>query len=1055
MKISTLTKVAVFVFFSILGYLYAPHMRPSTASASAIWCGMLAPASNNTNDCLAGQDYNTCTVVSLADTYPNCGVGQTQDQLKQDLINSLSYFSSSAAQHFQNVSASFIESRLGNNWQTNIMNPNVKVSVYAFPYLINRAYDPSLNNGAGGIVSYSDPNTQLSLVIEYNGQYDAIKLNCGNPVGSFNLVIPPKVTISGSIYYYDSTSGSSTNLPNIVVSCSTGSESVITNSATGTNYSFKLWPGTNFCISVPSTFTASNGAVYGGVVITPAYIKSGAPPGGSPPPGITASCNGSTNYYSQQIANKLESPGNCDYGNYNNQYNIAYTSSTKCTSNCNTVGTGSPSCATLQPSYPQNIYLPTTPAPAGTVGSVPGATSVANSTVTVATPNNSFAITSAQDQYGTAITWLQSGYSPNPLTLDYFQYVAQYPYDEHTTTVSYSQQYTEQTYVASHVNPGSQYCTPYGSPTNCLYTDDASGNVGCNIVTDTTCMFHYGTLVSYPPTYSYVATGPASTVDSQGTAQTQFAELCPRNFEVLQPTSTDVTGVTISAGVNTPDMPNQATVSTKTTVDFSATSASWVQNAVRVPISVNGINYTGNYYIEHANGSGQVPIASPDNQTFNIGSAQSPPQDVSYPYFKSFGVSLPPLEVGDQVCAQFTITPQSGEVDNNGNIQPGTTSGSVDSTQIPAPPTCSNSVANYPYSRAYGNDVITGIDFSNSAVTQCNTSASIIASINPDSSARPRGSGAQFAVLSVGQIVYFASAFLRSATATAINGLSLANSSGGYGGYYDTGCQSIYNYFLNRNQVPSANATVIDGQTYGVDSNTGPIQLTFSGAGSDNYIVLQGNNSNSSNISGEHVIYVTGNVYIPNNITYNSSGASYNATTGTVSAVPNLYVIASGNIYIGPNVTQLDGIYVAQNQCDWSLGAASCDPNSGSGGIINTCSDPTGVGSVNSTNESDAFSGSTLFTNCEQQLTISGALVGHEVKLDRTYASMRNSIGGENPIGGGIHRCQDGNGTITPATAPDCSAEIFNFNPINYLGNPGFSANGYNFDSIISLPPVL
>jgi hypothetical protein len=714
----------------------------------------------------------------------------------------------------------------------------------------------------------------------------------------------------------------------------------------------------------------------------------------------------------------------------------------------------------------ENITLPNAPPPNGTVDSVSGSSSTPGNVIVVATPQDNYEITSAYDQYQnpTNISWSKTGYSKNPFTLDYYNYIVSYPYYMHDTTVNYTQEYMLQEYVSSSTPSG--YTCPSGyslSGTTCTGTPTTTSAPKVNPTLEITtasilAMKICGsscrgggsstggggssTTTDAVPYYDYFPTGNSfDSYPSSSTTGPQLNEWCPRNFEVLAPPNTDVNGVSLTAPDSTPDQPTQVTISTQTTVQFSLDY--WSQS-IRNPFVLNGLSYTGHYYIEHANGSGQIPFDSPDIETFKIDGSTST-GNVVYPYNPSFTVSMPPLEVGDQICAEFTDTPQSGDVDENGKITD--SSGSVDSSQIPTYNTCSNPVSNYPYSRAYGNDVIAGTVFSNAPDNQCNTSASIIASVTPDSGALPLGSGSQFASLSLGQITYYASAFLRNAIPTASNGLSLANTTGGYGGQYNGPCQPIYNYYLNRSST-AQKITVQNTQTYAVSANPGTVKLAFGSTNADNYVSLTAQTNSDTNITGEHVIYVNGNVLINSNINYDSSNASYDSTNGTVSGVPNLYVIASGNIYIGPNVTQLDGIYIAQSSCDWSSG--SCQ-----GGIINTCSDPSGVNNVSS-NPSDAFPASILYSNCAQQLTVTGALIGHEVKLERTYASMRNSVGGENPFSGSsIHSCATGNGQISPAANQDCSAEIFDFNPINYLGNPNFGANGYNYDSIISLPPVL
>lgn len=152
------------------------------------------------------------------------------------------------------------------------------------------------------------------------------------------------------------------------------------------------------------------------------------------------------------------------------------------------------------------------------------------------------------------------------------------------------------------------------------------------------------------------------------------------------------------------------------------------------------------------------------------------------------------------------------------------------------------------------------------------------------------------------------------------------------------------------------------------------------------------------------IIFVNGNVQINGNITYGSNN---------LSSVPKFAVIAKGNIYISPNVTQLDGWYIAQ-------------PTSGSsGGVIWTCS-----------NGTEPLPDTYLRTTpgCSTKLTINGALTAKQVNLSR--------------IGGNI-------GTVT-------SAEDVNFTAAMVLGGPFFeettsgggSSSAGTIQSLISLPPV-
>lgn len=146
---------------------------------------------------------------------------------------------------------------------------------------------------------------------------------------------------------------------------------------------------------------------------------------------------------------------------------------------------------------------------------------------------------------------------------------------------------------------------------------------------------------------------------------------------------------------------------------------------------------------------------------------------------------------------------------------------------------------------------------------------------------------------------------------------------------------------------------------------------------------------------------VNGNVNITGNVVYGPHD---------MTNVPKFRLIVRGNIYIAPNVTQLDGWYVAQ-------------PSSGTtGGVIWTCS-----------NGTEPLSDTYIRANCNNKpLTINGALTAKQVNLTRV---------------------NDGSGI------PGSPAETVNFSPEMVLGG-GFSDNGSTsstsgtIQSLISLPPV-
>jgi hypothetical protein len=187
-------------------------------------------------------------------------------------------------------------------------------------------------------------------------------------------------------------------------------------------------------------------------------------------------------------------------------------------------------------------------------------------------------------------------------------------------------------------------------------------------------------------------------------------------------------------------------------------------------------------------------------------------------------------------------------------------------------------------------------------------------------------------------------------------------------------------------------------------------------------------------------IFVNGNAYIGANITYAgaNSGWSFNQ-------IPSLWIIATGNIYIAPNVTQLDGVYVAQPNSSSATGTS---------GLIYTCASSTGPFPL-----SYLYGNSTTnpSSGCDQQLTINGAFIDQASILQRSYSSVRYSNPGENPQTIPTHSCGTPNQDVNPnqLSEPTCAAEVFNFSPEVYLSQPALKPLSGIYEYITSLSPTL
>lgn len=184
-------------------------------------------------------------------------------------------------------------------------------------------------------------------------------------------------------------------------------------------------------------------------------------------------------------------------------------------------------------------------------------------------------------------------------------------------------------------------------------------------------------------------------------------------------------------------------------------------------------------------------------------------------------------------------------------------------------------------------------------------------------------------------------------------------------------------------------------------------------------------------VGSQVAVYVDGDVYIRGNIEFGTG--SYTS----IEDLPNLAIIARGNIYVDSAVTRIDGLYVAQ-------------PLAGGGrGIIYTCAYRTGTtGHGFGTSAADNRD---IYASCQNQLVVNGSLVARRIKFQRVYESLRNATFGETPD------FQTGAGTN--------GAEVINYTPQMWLapsplrdpsypeGEGGTSADPY--DDIRALPPIL
>lgn len=348
---------------------------------------------------------------------------------------------------------------------------------------------------------------------------------------------------------------------------------------------------------------------------------------------------------------------------------------------------------------------------------------------------------------------------------------------------------------------------------------------------------------------------------------------------------------------------------------------------------------------------------------------------------------VPAATLNTTICRSFTVTPAS-------NTNPAAA----------VPDQKCVFVAAKPYTRVWGGDVSAGnglADTSGVCTTTTNNNGSIVG-WNRRSNANPAltysGTGVQFAAFALSRVTDFASALYDPGGAPEPSGLVFSNiganvAAGNFGGGFGS-APCIPNYYATRPAAPQPIPATVAAMSSGVYGNNGTANVTLGGGG-----IVNPNN--------RITVYVNGNVYITGNITYSGSW--------NVASMPLFELIVSGNIYIDNDVTQLDGVYVAQ---------ASAVPNSGQ---IITCA--TGFSEMAVTS---------LYANCTRKLTVNGLFTANRIQLLRTIGTLSQS------------------NTSEASTVPHI-AEVFNYGPALWIKQPVRQSEvpTPEYDAIISLPPIL
>lgn len=307
------------------------------------------------------------------------------------------------------------------------------------------------------------------------------------------------------------------------------------------------------------------------------------------------------------------------------------------------------------------------------------------------------------------------------------------------------------------------------------------------------------------------------------------------------------------------------------------------------------------------------------------------------------------------------------------------------------------------YLKAFGGEVRTG---------DCRSDpgeGGVHAWVRDDIGANYAGASAQLTVTSLLQVNEFYSA--SQGASPRPKGLTIANTGPGdpsseYGGGSEMdGC--ITDYFTDTRD-PDLGSSSWSGNVEQLNLNDGRIQYFNSGN-----LQIGASGNVTVPIGTQMAVFVEGNVFIRENITYATGAENW-------SQHPYLVIVASGDIRVHPDVTNLDGLFVAQ------------------AGTIYTCAQ--GI--------NNDYSASAVYGACRNKLTVNGGLIADSIKFLRMNGTVRSATPEELPNSGNI-------------------AEVINYTPEMYLtpsplSLPGEASGGGGvnpeavgrYQSIKSLPPI-
>lgn len=348
-------------------------------------------------------------------------------------------------------------------------------------------------------------------------------------------------------------------------------------------------------------------------------------------------------------------------------------------------------------------------------------------------------------------------------------------------------------------------------------------------------------------------------------------------------------------------------------------------------------------------------------------------------------ITYTPRLIGQYLCAEMSPnSPDSWTSNVPGNV----TNHSWDWVVDPDSDSDCKRIVGKPYVRIFGGDASVGTAIRYGSGI-CESGPGIIKAHARQIAGEYRGSGATVAAIAYGAIDGFISGHGTSAPSLGLRpgALSFANDGNGtFGGNFGTVSPCL--------EVP------------------------------DSAIFDDPNPLNGSTITGKNVAYVTGDVFISENVVYNESWSA-------LTDMPLLQLYVKGNIYISPDVTRLDGMY------------AALPSGSGLDGKIYTCATGASLGQV----QTASWSG------CKKQLVVNGSFVAASVHLARDCGTVNKSLSNadERTVFDGsaaeAQTCTDGSGTR--------AAEVFNYLPESWIRSSFGNPPGSTYDAILNMPPIL